>query len=457
MSFFRPEIPPELRALTAELLALPRSGRGPGFHRVLHLIAEARRSPWWQDLEAIKITGSKGKGSTSALISAILRELGISHGLYTSPHLVRFAERIRVDGEPIADGDLIAAASAVLAASGEYEFRYPDDPIGAFEVFTAIAIRHFAAAGTRTVVSEAGIGGRYDATRVLPGSVAALTSVELEHTALLGTSPDFIAFDKADLCPDRGTLVTGLLDPDLRRRLAGYCVVRNVELVPVEDLASVSGIAYGDGLMEFSLTCDGVDFGALESRLPGEHQAWNAAIAVAVLRRWLARTETAVADGELRTAVRQALRTVEWPGRFQRVHADPEVVVDVGHTPQSVRGVARTMRLAYPDRPILLVTGVSVDKDARGILEELLPEADAVVCTRAHHKGRPAREIADLCRRIRPEVGIETWEKIEEAVEAARERASRDGMAVLVAGGLFLAVEAAVALQGGDPREVQFY
>jgi dihydrofolate synthase/folylpolyglutamate synthase len=457
MSFFRPVIPPELRELTAELLALPRSGRGPGFHRMLHLIGEARRSSWWQGLEAIKITGSKGKGSTSALVSAIFRELGISHGLYTSPHLVRFAERIRVDGEPISDGELIPAARSALAARAEYEARYPDDPLGAFEVFTALAIGHFAAAGVATVVSEAGIGGRYDATRVLPGSIAALTSVELEHTALLGTSRDFIAFDKADLCPDHGTLVTGLLDPDLRRRLAGYCAARNVEMVPVEDLASVSAIAYRDGVMRFSMTCDGIDFGTLASRLPGEHQAWNAALAVAVLRRWLARTGTAVDDGKLEIAVREALETVEWPGRFQRVLTNPDVILDVGHTPQSVRGVARTMRLAYPDRPVLLVTGVSTDKDAEGILWELVPHAESVLCTRTHHKGMPAAEIADLCRRIRPEVEIEARDGIEEAMEAALARASRDGMVVLVAGGLFLAVEAAVSLQGGDPRQIQFY
>jgi dihydrofolate synthase/folylpolyglutamate synthase len=456
-SFFRPAIPPELTRLTAELLALPRSGLGTGFHRMLHLTAEARRSAWWRDLEAIKITGSKGKGSTSALLAAILRELGISHGLYTSPHLVRFAERIQVGGNPIPAGELISTARAVLAARAEYEARYPDDRIGAFEVFTALAVRHFAAAGPRTVVSEAGIGGRYDATRIFPGSVAALTSVELEHTALLGWSPDSIAFDKADLCPDRGTLVAGPMAPDLLRRLEGYCAVRRVELVPIESLASVSALEYRDGVMRFSMRCDGLDFGTLTSRLPGEHQAWNAALAVAVLRRWLARTETAVAGERLQAAVREALRTVEWPGRFHRVHSDPDVIVDVGHTPQSVRGAARTMRLVYPGRPVLLVTGVSVDKDAEGILRELLPGAEAVLCTRAHHKGRPAAEIADLCRALRPGVEIETRERIEEAVEAALARASRDGMVVLVAGGLFLAVEAAVSLQGGDPRQVQFY
>src|SRR4051812_1699402 len=154
--------------MLARLAALPKFGEGIGLHRMLDFAATLPAT-WLDQIDAIKVTGSKGKGSTSAISAEILQRLGVRTGLYTSPHLWRFHERIRIDGEPIPDEDLALQGATALRWKDEFERRNPGDRVGAFEVFTAIALGHFAANRVQAVVSEAGIGGRYDSTRIIPG------------------------------------------------------------------------------------------------------------------------------------------------------------------------------------------------------------------------------------------------------------------------------------------------
>src|SRR5581483_1694585 len=147
----------------------------------------------------------------TTLTAAILRPFG-RVGVFTSPHLVDFAERIRIDDAPIPAAALSQLVSWIMALRSRYELEHPPDRIGAFEAFTAMAAQYFARNATDTVVSEVGIGGRYDPTRALPGALVGLTSVEREHTALLGDTDELIAFDKSDLCASGGTLVVGDLE-----------------------------------------------------------------------------------------------------------------------------------------------------------------------------------------------------------------------------------------------------
>jgi len=189
----------------------------------------------------------------------------------------------------------------------------------------------------------------------------------------------------------------------------------------------------------------------------GKHQARNAAVAIQAVWHWLQCSKREVEEQRFTRAVREAFKAVRWPGRFERIAEDPETIIDVGHTQLSLHAVAETVREMNSAKPIMLVTGVSYDKNVRGILDELLPIATEVICTRAYHKGSPVETVAALCEAIRRGIVWKSADTIEEAMDLAVSRAREQNMTVLVAGGLFLATEAFVHLSGGDPRLLQFF
>lgn len=451
-----------------ERLLLPKFGQGLGLHRTSALAAPVLESGWGRALDALKVTGSNGKGSVAAMLAALLAELGVDTGLYTSPHLFAFNERIAVRGRAVSNAELDAAWAQVQGGIEDYRARHPGDTFGAFEAMTALALAVFARAGVRAVVAEAGIGGRYDPVRVLPGRVCALTSLELEHTALLGRTLEEIAFDKADICPAGGTLVAAVGDGDVRRRLAAYCRLRGVHFVDAPAEGHVRRVEPAAAGLRVDLEVRGRTWRDVELALHGPHQARNALVALLALEAWLqgppprgdtsgaAYARPAPADG-LEAAARRALARVTWPGRFQQVRREPDVFVDVGHTPDALRALAETVRGALGGRRLLLVTGVSRDKNADGILSALAPLADEAVCTQAHHKGRPAGEVLAIVRRFRPALPAVAEPDIVDATARAVAEATASGATVLIAGGLFLAAEAVHALRGGDPRSLHFF
>ncbi len=440
----------------AELLALPRFGSGPGLARMLELCAELRQRPWLRRLDAIKVAGSNGKGSVCAMVASILGQLGVGHGLYTSPHFLDFEERVTVDGEPIAPRQLAAAVDWLRGRRASYRAAHPSEAIGFFEATTAAALHHFAAREPETVVAEAGLGGRFDPTRALPGSVTALTALDLEHTALLGETLVEIAREKAALAQRGSTLVVGHVDAEALQALEHHCRSREVRLLAAGEASTIGRIEMAGERQRVDLEAADLHLPDLEIALLGEHQAANAAVAALVVREWLERHRPDLARIELEAAVRRGLAGVACPGRFERLHRDPDVFVDVGHTPGAVRAIARTVRQALGEQPVLLVLGISADKDAEAIVDPLLEVAGRVICTRARHRGAEARELAALVRRRKPAVAVATEETVESAMTHAVETAEAEGMAVLVAGGLFVAAEAAAVLRGRDPAELRF-
>lgn len=452
MSPPRAPLPPPL----VDLLALPRFGTGVGLHRAEELTEELAADPWWSQLIALKVAGSKGKGSVATMAAAILTALGLRCGLYTSPHLRTFGERIQVDGERIRQADLAAAAAWVSARCARYKARHPGDEIGAFEAFTALALRHFHLADIRALVAEAGIGGRYDPTRILPGRITALTSVEAEHTKLLGPSPELIAYDKADLCPEGGTLVLGEVAADLERRLAAYCRLRRVRMVPVAGSYRVASMAAEAGVMKVDLDLGGLAIPEVEVGLLGRHQAANAAVAARLVWEWVRSEGSEALAGRFEAAVRRGLAAVELPGRLQMLRAEPPVFADVAHTPGAAAALAEAVGTALPGRPILLLLGVSHDKDVAGVVAGVLPVARAVVCTRAHHKGAALAALEALVRRERPDLPVVVAEPLGAAVATALETAAARGMTVLVTGSLYLVAETMEVLAGRDPGQLRF-
>jgi dihydrofolate synthase/folylpolyglutamate synthase len=183
----------------------------------------------------------------------------------------------------------------------------------------------------------------------------------------------------------------------------------------------------------------------------------NASVATVLAREWLKRNRPRLPDEAFFAGLVRGLETVHWPGRFERIGTEPEVYIDVGHTPDAVACLARTVRSALAGRPILLVAGVSQNKAADEIVAQLAALADEIICTRAYHNGSPVETIAGIARRHRPDVKLHEARRIEEAADLARGLALAQGMTVLAAGGLFLAAEFQYAWRGGDPQSLRFF
>jgi dihydrofolate synthase/folylpolyglutamate synthase len=439
-----------------ELLRLPKFGAGVGLHRMLWVVDRMQATDWFTNLDVLKITGSKGKGSASAFSSAILSQLGLRTGLFTSPHLFRFNERIKLNGSDISDEELAVSWAWFKNIIEDYSRLYSDDSFGFFEALTGVAFHLFSRHNVAAVVAEAGIGGRYDSTRPFPGKTVALTSVELEHTELLGETTELIAYDKADLCPSGGTLVVGELHQELVPRLRSYCRLRGIRIVEAQAASEISNVEFLGDIMTFSLKCVDLDFGTVSMPLIGRHQAGNAAVAIIATWDWLSRNYPDIDASSFKGSVIQALGAIHWPGRLQRIMERPEVIIDVGHTPQSMRCVADAIREMNPHRAILLLTGVSRDKNVNAVLAELVPIASLIICTQPHHKGTPAGQVAAICRKLRPDLEVISVNNIEDAVRDAIRFASENNMTVVIAGGLFLAIEATIVSQGGKPTDLMF-
>ncbi|MEM8959929.1 MAG: Mur ligase family protein [Acidobacteriota bacterium] len=436
---------------TGILADLPRFGRGIGLHRSVALLEPLVDQTWWRRLDAIKVTGSYGKGSVATMIAAILHAADIPCGLFTSPHLRSFEERIQLDGEPIEPAVLDAAAGRLRSRLTAYKSEYPQDKVGYFEALTALACYAFAEKKPAALVAEAGIGGRFDPTRVIPGQTTVLTGLDHEHVDLLGGSLETIAYDKLDLASAGGTLLTGRLSADLVRRLRGAAQVRGISLKTLDDLAasrrprltSISTIA--------DLTVDGSSFEALEINAAGEHQIDNAALAAAAASHWLRRNHPEV---DIATAIRIGLGRVRLPGRFQRVHRDPDVWIDLAHTPRSIAASALAAH-AVLSPPVILVTGLSTDKDYDALLSPLLPLASRVIVTRARHRGAPVGAVAARAHSLGANL-VDTAPVVETALAHALARARAEDRSVLVAGGFFLAAEALAVLEKRDPSRLAY-
>ncbi len=438
------------------LLGLPRFGSGLGLHRVLALL-EALDSRWLGSLDALKITGSNGKGSTCAMAAAILRALGLRVGVWTSPHLWRVHERIVVEGQPIDDGDLRSSAAWVHEQIEAWCGQAPDgcnDQFGAFEALTAVAMHHFARAGVDTVVAEAGIGGRYDPTRVIPGQICGLVSVAREHTALLGETEEAIAFDKADLCPSGGQLITGPLPAPLWTRLHAYARLRNVQLHRARADTECTVEHAGPAGSTWSLQCEGQSFTDLQLALAGDHMIDNAIVAIRLVQRWVMRHRPERWPS-IPAATRAALGSLRLRGRLQQVHDDPPVLVDIGHNRAALERVAATLARDWSSAPLLLVIGVSADRDPE-LIAPVLPLAAQILCTRAEHRGGAPDRVEAVVQRLAPQIPRLRSESLQEALDAALPLARAQGTTVVVVGSLFLAMEAVCALQGEDPRLLRF-
>ncbi len=338
---------------------------------------------------ALHIAGTKGKGSVAAMCAAALRAAGLRVGLYTSPHLREFRERIRVLTPDDPDGRIPEAAFvACMDRIRPLVEQTPD--ITWFEIVTAIAFLHFADSEVDAAVVEVGLGGRLDATNVLVPEVSVITSLSLDHTQLLGNTLAEIAYEKGGIIKPGVPVVVAQQQPEALATLEQIAAERGAPLTVIgRQWQYTSDSVAGGSAHSLTVTSSpepafippGATFAV---GLAGEHQLENAAVALAALAQARRRFPTLTLD-----AVRTGLATVQWDGRLHLLQAGgddrPAILVDCAHNDDSAARLVAALRQDYHYRRLILVFGAPEDKNVAGMLDRLVPLADAIIVTTANH------------------------------------------------------------------------
>ncbi len=434
---------------------LPKYGEGVCLARLAALLDAVSVDRARLQRTGVAITGSNGKGSTAAFCASIGRASGLRTGLFTSPHLFRFNERFQVDGMPIDDAALARLVTRIEATIAELSQRR-NERYGAFEALFALACLYFQEAECDFAVFEAGIGGRYDPVRLVGTRVTCVTSVDYEHTDLLGDSLELIVSDKSDACAAGGAIVYGESCRSLRGHLAEYNRNRDVTNLFVRDDIRIGNENASTTTQHFDFQLGNHDFRSLEISLLGGFQFNNAAIATALFLLWLGQARPGEDIAEIEAAVRSGLSATRWPGRLEVIARQPLTVINVGHTPDGIRQSLASLHAIHGAEGWILVAGVSRDKKIGEIVALLAPSFDTIVCTAAYHKGADAEQIAAAARTANPNATVHVAATIERSLQISRVLAESSGRKIFVAGGLFLAVEYATGAKGGQPRALEF-
>jgi dihydrofolate synthase / folylpolyglutamate synthase len=394
--------------------------------------------------QCVHIAGTKGKGSTSAMVESVLRNAGYRTGLFTSPHLHTWRERVRVDGRVISKQALVELLDEIRPAIEDT----PD--ITAFEIMTTLAFAFFAKQEVEWAVLEVGLGGRLDATNVVYPAVCGITSLSYDHVELLGHTLSLIAWEKAGIIKSNVPVVTAPQEPEAMGVIQRVCDDTGAQLVTVGedwtweqenvDLTGQALTVRGPG-GEPALS-------SLRIKLLGRHQLINATTAVAIVEQLRAQgleiTEA---------ALRRGMGTARWPGRFEALHEDPVLIVDSAHNANSAGKLRAALAEWFPRPPrrrMALIFGASADKDIDGMLEVFLtPDAasgylpaDKVIVTKSGHpRSADPAQLADLVRGVCASCPISVQLTVDDALTEALSWA-QPGDLICVTGSIFAVAQA---------------
>jgi dihydrofolate synthase/folylpolyglutamate synthase len=396
------------------LYSLQIFGTSFGLERTFKLAALAG-NPQHQ-LRFIHVAGTNGKGSVCAMLESIYRASGLRVGLYTSPHLVSFRERIQVNRELISEADVVRLV-------GDIEEQLATFPANEhptfFEVVTVMALRYFTEQKCGLVVWETGLGGRLDATNIVTPLASVITNVQLDHENWLGDTIEAIAREKAGIIKPRVPVITAAEG-------AALDVIRDVSRRLLAPLTVVSQPA-----TRFTLS------------LEGEHQRINAAVAEAAVKVLAHR----IPPGD--NAIRTGLETTDWPARFQVLQRGTQtIVLDGAHNPAGAAALGAALRVRTGGQPIALILGILEDKNCRSVCRALAPLAARIIVTRvASQRSASPGQLAQICREENPRAAVHIANHASEAIAHTRADAF-----VVIAGSLYLVGEALELLGASDTR-----
>ena len=399
-----------------------------GLRRTAGLLEQLGRPD--QSYRIVHVAGTKGKGSTCAMVAAMARAAGLSVGLYATPHLHTFRERILLDGEPVSE-ELFAAVTVRVAEAVD-RLRPEEEDIGtptAFEIVTAMALLAFADAGVDLAVVEVGMGGRLDATNVVTPDVAAISSISFDHAAILGNTLAEIASEKGGIIKAGKPVAIGPQSPQARETLLRIAGERGATAYLAGNHWTADPAAGGA-----QLHGPWGDWDKVEIALAGAHQIENAGLAL--MACWL--LDPAIGGDE--ATVRAGLKSVTWPGRFELVAQDPDVIVDGAHNVDSISRLVEALSARAGDRRVVIILGVARDKDLGGMLDALKPFNPELIATASHN---PRAVEPDQIATAASKAGFATHiaPDTASAISLARSLTGADGV-VCVTGSLYVVAEA---------------
>ncbi len=404
---------------------------------------------------SVLIAGTNGKGSTAATLASILQSSGLKTGLYTSPHLMRINERIRINGREVSDDDFASLHANVDREAQQLveQSQLPWHP-SFFEMMTAIAFAYFARERVEIAVLEVGMGGRLDATNVVDPRVSVITDISLDHQKFLGNTVGEIAREKVGILRAGGVTVTLPQQPEANDVIGntildlGAVGVSAVQYVPPVSPASSHYLAAGSEqtgenfIYRYPLQVMGKQI-VVETRLVGRHQLRNVALAIAAADELSKQGFTGITA----ETVEQGIRQTHWPGRFQVLpprRGWPEIVLDVAHNPAGAWALRAALSERDDDRPLIFVFGAMRDKAISEMTEILFPVSEKVFATRPENpRSATPEEIQQAASRTGAE--IEAVAEVGSALRRAREAAGPKGILV-VTGSIYLVGEAMTIL-----------
>ena len=417
-----------------------------------------------EGLPVVHVAGTKGKGSTAAMVESVLRAAGLRTGLHTSPHLVSVCERLRVDARPVEEDQFLRLLNEVRDYVEQKRAECRKDAPTYFEITSALALLHFRRSAVDWAVVEVGLGGRLDSTNVVSPRCCVITPIGFDHMDKLGDTPAAIAGEKAGIMkPGVPVVLARQGYPDaleaLRRRARELeCPCWEVgREVAVENMRPLAAPAYSPAAPAynpaapvgwlFDLCTPGRRYDGLAISLLGAHQVENCATAIAAL-------EVLRGAGELELdpeAVRAGVGSCRWPARVELLERSPALVLDSAHTAESIAALLAALEVHFPGRPVRFVFGCSADKDAQRMVGMLAPRCAGFLATQADSvRAMPAHEVA----RVAARAGIGNVACMPDAPQAAA-RALEDAApeeVVCVTGSLFLAGEVRLAWERGGLR-----
>ena len=394
-------------------------GSVPGLGRTQELMRRIGNPE--KQLKFVHIAGTNGKGSTAAMTASILRKAGYRTGLYTSPYIYRFHERMQIDGEQISDEDLVEITEFVQPHA-----QAMTEPPTEFELVTAIAFEYFARKKCDIVVLEVGMGGSWDSTNVIEvPEVAVITNIGLDHTEVLGDTVEKIAETKSGIFKEGGHAVVYRSTASVEAVYEKICAERNVQLKKA-DFDSLK--LHSHGLEGQIFDCGNRK--NLFLPLLGDHQLHNASVVLSVVDTlieigWKI-TEQNIYDG---------MRDTSWPGRFDIVGRDPLFIIDGGHNPQCIEALVKNIQDYLTGRRVIALTGVLADKDYGDMYKPVMSLVEQFVCiTPPNPRRLVAQELAEHLQRAGAKATA--CESVEDGVKAAIDLAGKDGV-VLCFGSLY--------------------